>query len=103
MSTFVIAYDVGTTTMKTCLFEIADKISLIADAVEGYPLHMVENGGVEQDPDDWWRAMGNTTRKVLAKSGIAPKRIAGLSFCGQMQGLVLVDKKGTPVRRGMRD
>ena len=101
MSTFVIAYDVGTTTMKTCLFEIADKISLIADAVEGYPLYMVENGGVEQDPDDWWRAMGNTTRKVLAKSGITPERIAGLSFCGQMQGLVLVDKKGTPVRRGM--
>lgn len=101
MSTFVIAYDVGTTTMKTCLFEVADKISLIADAVEGYPLYMVENGGVEQDPDDWWHAMGNTTKQVLAKSGIAPERIAGLSFCGQMQGLVLVDKEGTPVRRGM--
>ena len=57
MSTFVIAYDVGTTSMKTCLFELADKIRLLADAVEGYELFMMENGGVEQDPEDWWRAM----------------------------------------------
>ncbi len=101
MNTFVIAYDVGTTAMKTCLFELSDKIQLIADAVEGYELHMMENGGVEQEPDDWWRAMCNTTKKVLAESGVSTHRIAGLSFCGQMQGLVLVDKKGAPVRRGM--
>lgn len=101
MKTYIIAYDVGTTSMKTCLFELSDKIRLIADAVEGYELFMVENGGVEQDPDDWWRAMCRTTKQVLAASGLSPRRIAGLSFCGQMQGLVLVDKNGAPVRRGM--
>lgn len=101
MKTYVIAYDVGTTALKTCLFEISDKIRLIADAVEGYGLYMMENGGAEQDPDDWWRAMCNTTRKVLAESGVSANRIAGVSFCGQMQGLVLVDKNGAPVRRGM--
>ena len=52
MSTFVIAYDVGTTSMKTCLFELTDQIRLVADAVEGYELYMLDNGGAEQDPDD---------------------------------------------------
>jgi xylulokinase len=101
MSVFVIAYDVGTTSMKTCLFELADKIRLMADAVEGYELFMMENGGAEQDPDDWWRAMCTATKKVLAASGVSARQIAGLSFCGQMQGLVLVDQTGTPVRRSM--
>jgi xylulokinase len=101
MSTFVIAYDVGTTSMKTCLFELTDQIRLVADAVEGYELYMLDNGGAEQEPDDWWRAMCRATKQVLAVSGIAPDQIAGLSFCGQMQGLVLVDAEGAPVRRSM--
>lgn len=101
MSTFVLAYDVGTTSMKTCLFELADKIRLLADAVEGYELFLLENGGAEQDPEDWWRAMCAATKKVLAVSGVSPRQIAGLSFCGQMQGLVLVDEEGRPVRRSM--
>ena len=33
MSVYVIAYDVGTTGVKTCLFEISDKISLIESAM----------------------------------------------------------------------
>lgn len=82
MSTYVLAYDVGTTSMKTCLFALTDRITLLADAVEGYELYMMENGGVEQDPEDWWRAMCRATRQVLAVSGISPHQIAGLSFCG---------------------
>lgn len=101
MSTFVITYDVGTTSMKTCLFELTDQINLVADAVEGYELFMVQNGGVEQDPEDWWRAMCRATRKVTAASGLSARQIAGLSFCGQMQGLVLVDAEGVPIRRSM--
>ena len=45
--------------------------------------------------------MCRATKQVLAVSGIAPDQIAGLSFCGQMQGLVLVDAEGAPVRRSM--
>lgn len=101
MKTYVIAYDVGTTGIKTCLFELAQRIRLVADATEGYELYMMENGGAEQDPDDWWRAMCNTTKKVLEKSGISASQIAGVSFCAQMQGLVLVDKNGASVRRAM--
>ncbi len=101
MSIHIIAYDVGTTGLKTCLFEISDTIKLIASAMESYELFVLENGGVEQDPDSWWRAMCNTTKRLLEENNISKDMIDGISFCSQMQGLVLVDKEGRPVRRAM--
>ncbi|MDD6011900.1 MAG: FGGY-family carbohydrate kinase [Oscillospiraceae bacterium] len=98
---YALAYDIGTTGVKTCLFEIDETIRLIADAIEGYELYVLPDGGAEQDPDEWWSAMCKTTKELLEKSGIAPEKIDGISFCSQMQGLVLVDKEGLPVRRAM--
>lgn len=99
--TYVLAYDVGTTGIKTCLFALGERIALLADAQEGYGLYLLENGGAEQEPEEWWQAMCRTTRELLAKADVRPDQIAGLSFCSQMQGLVLTDREGRPVRRAM--
>lgn len=101
MSALVIAYDLGTTGIKTCIFEISDRIKLIASATEGYELFVLDNGGAEQEPDAWWNAMCSTTKKVLEDNRIDADKIKGVSFCSQMQGMVLVDKEGRPVRRAM--
>lgn len=101
MAARVIAYDVGTTGLKTCVYEISGTVRLIASAMEGYELYIAENGEAEQEPQSWWRAMCNTTGKVLSENGIASESIQGISFCSQMQGLVLVDREGMPVRRAM--
>jgi xylulokinase len=101
MSTHVIAYDIGTTGVKTCLFGISDEIRLIASATADYPIYVLDNGGVEQDPDDWWQAMCRTTAQIFEKSSTPRDSIEGISFCAQMQSLVLVDKSGIPVRRAM--
>ena len=45
--------------------------------------------------------MCSTTKKVLDKCDVDIKDICGISFCSQMQGIVLVDKDGKPVRRAM--
>ena len=50
---YALAYDIGTTGVKTCLFEIDDTIRLIADAPGDYNLYILEDGGAEQDPDEW--------------------------------------------------
>lgn len=99
--TYTISYDVGTTGVKTCLFAITDKIELLAAASEGYNLYVLPGGGAEQDPDEWWKAMIKSTNAVMKKSKIDKKDISGISFCSQMQGLVLVDKEGNAVRRAM--
>lgn len=98
---YALAYDIGTTGVKTCLFEIDETIKLIADAIEGYELYVYPDGGAEQDPDEWWAAMCSTTRELFTKCDVKPEQIDGISFCSQAQGLVLVDKDGMHVRRAM--
>ena len=97
----VITYDVGTTGIKTCLYQIDSELKLIDAEMADYPLYILENGGAEQDPGDWWEAMCVTTRRLMSKTALNPAGIAGISFCSQMQGLVLVDREGTALRRAM--
>jgi len=73
-------------------------MTLLACAMDEYGLSVLENGGAEQNPEDWWEGMKSTTREVLFKSGISGEKIGGVSFCSQMQGLVLVDRWGEAVR-----
>lgn len=98
---YALAYDIGTTGVKTCLYGIDKTIELIADAIEGYELYVYPDGGAEQDPNEWWAAMCKTTKALFAKCDVKPEQIDGISFCSQAQGLVLVDKQGLPVRRAM--
>ena len=99
--TYVVAYDVGTTGVKTCLYAIDREIRLVASAQQGYGLKILENGGAEQDADEWWAAMCQTTRALMRDAGIRPDLISGISFCSQMQGLVLVDEAGKVLRNPM--
>ena len=97
----VITFDIGTTGVKTCVFGISDTVRLLGSASCGYKLYVFPDGGAEQDPDEWWSAMCATSKKALAEAGVEPQSIEGISFCSQMQGLVLCDKEGEPVRRAM--
>ena len=100
---YVIAYDIGTTGLKTCIFEIDKTIKLISSDNNSYGLYIMPDGGAEQDADEWWENLCISTKECFekAKIKIDPKDIAGISFCSQMQGLVLVDKEGNAVRRPM--
>ena len=99
--TYILAYDIGTTGVKTCLFGVEHTIELLAYASRSYPLYILPDGGAEQSGDDWWRGMCESTRELFTKTEITPDQIAGISFCSQMQGLALVDKDGVPVHRPM--
>lgn len=102
MSKYILAYDIGTTGVKTCLFEVDKSIELLSSASRSYQLYTVDGGGVEQECDDWWNGMAESTAEVLANAkDVKADMIAGISFCSQMQGLVLVDRNGEPVRRPM--
>lgn len=98
---YTIAYDLGTSAVKTCLFKIDESIEMIASASSANHLYILDNGGAEQDAEEWWQGMRKTTKEVLEKAELPPERISGISFCSQMQGLVLVDKEGNALRRPM--
>lgn len=100
---YVIAYDIGTTGVKTCLFSIGkgEPIKLIAGESENYDLYILDNGGVEQDPDQWWDAMCLTTKRLLQKTDIDKSDVKGISFCAQMQAVILIDKDGKHIMNSM--
>jgi len=98
---YVLSYDIGTTGVKTCLFAIDETIRLVASAGRSYPLYVLPDGGAEQDGDDWWRGMCESTRELFAGTDVTPDRVEALSFCSQIQGLILVDREGVPVHRPM--
>ncbi len=107
---YILAYDIGTTGVKTCLFALdsgagskgKSGLRPLADASEGYGLYTFPDGGAEQHEDEWWQAMCDSTREILnGQTGVTPDMISGISFCSQMQGMVLVDRNGEAVRHPM--
>jgi xylulokinase len=97
----VIACDLGTTGVKTCLVRLGATLDIVASRYATYPLHTVEGGGVEQDPEDWWRAVCETVRSIADEDPARAVQVKGLAFCCQMQGSVHVDRDGRPLRRAM--
>ena len=96
---YLLGIDLGTSGTKTVLF---DETGLgIASATIEYPLYQPKNGWAEQDPEDWWNAARDTTRKVIAESGVNPADIKGVGISGQMHGLVLLDDEGNVLRKSI--
>ena len=98
---FIIIYDFGTSSVKTCLFDIDSEIRLVASSAAGYSLYISDDGGAEQDTEEWWAALCSTTRNLFKKSNVKPDEIEGMAFCSQMQGAVFVDENGKALRRPM--
>ncbi len=99
--TYVLAYDLGTTGNKSCLYRISDKIELIDAYLVEYPLYTTADGGVEQKADDWWNAVCISTREIIKRTSVKPAQIKGIAFSAQMQGSVVVDKDGNALRNPM--
>ena len=98
---YIIIYDFGTSSLKTCLFEIDTNIRLVASSSGSYGLYISDDGGAEQDTEEWWDTICSTTRDIIIASEVKPDEIEGMAFCSQMQGTVLVDEKGNALRRPM--
>ena len=97
----IVSYDIGSTTCKVCVYRFGTTLELLGESSTGYGLVETPNGGIEQDPDDWWQAMASATGDALASSRVHADEVRGIAFCAQMQGLVLVDRDLKPVRPAM--
>lgn len=93
---FLLGIDVGTTGCKAELLDVEG--NTIERAYREYPLIYPRISWVEHDAETgWWQATVDTTREILAKSGIDAKDIKGVSI-SCTNALVAVDKEGKPLR-----
>ncbi|RED63138.1 xylulokinase [Cohnella lupini] len=96
---YVIGVDLGTSAVKTLL--IAQDGTLKAEATREYPLYHEKAGWSEQDPEDWVTGTIGALKELIDLNGITGEDIEGLSFSGQMHGLVLLNDADRPVRRAI--
>jgi xylulokinase len=93
---YILAHDLGTTGNKATLFN-ADG-GAAASTFEAYETAYPRPNWAEQDAADWQRAVFQCTRRLLAQSSVPPGDVAVVSFSGHMQGALLVDREGLPLR-----
>ena len=55
-------------------------------------------GWAEQDPEIWWRALGEAIRRVLAEPAVRRDALAGVALTTQRASVVVVDAAGDPLR-----
>lgn len=96
---YVIGMDLGTSSVKALLVNQRGKVC--GESSRSYPLMQARSGWSEQDPEVWVQASLDAISELVTESGVPPECIRGMSFSGQMHGLVLLDKNHNVVRNAI--
>ncbi len=89
-----IGVDLGTSAVKMLLMAADGKIEKIVS--REYPLYFPHPGWSEQKPEDWWSAVMDGLKELTSECD--KSEVAGISFGGQMHGLVILDAEDNVIR-----
>ncbi len=91
---FYAGIDLGTSSVKLLLMDSEGKV--INTVSEEYPVYFPKPGWSEQNPKDWYESVIKGMARLL--DGIDKSKLAGISFGGQMHGLVILDEDDKVIR-----
>ncbi|AEC01260.1 xylulokinase [Parasphaerochaeta coccoides] len=90
---YILSHNLGTTGNKAVLYDENGQIE--RSWLSSYRSHYFPGNKVEQVPDDWWKAVCESTYRVMR--GINEKSVQVVTFSGQMMGCLCLDQHGEPV------
>ena len=93
---YILAHDLGTSGNKATLY--SEEGAQVASSTVAYATRFFNGTWAEQAPEDWWRAVCDSTRELLAQAAVVPADIAVVALSGQMMGCTPVDKGGRALR-----
>ncbi|MCF3942878.1 xylulokinase [Oceanobacillus alkalisoli] len=96
---YVIGVDLGTSAVKILLVNQRGEVT--QEVSKSYPLIQEKVGYSEQNPTDWVEQTVVGLAELLAEFNGNPEDIEGISFSGQMHGLVLLDEKREVLRNAI--
>ncbi|MDK2950813.1 MAG: hypothetical protein PWQ77_478 [Kosmotogales bacterium] len=99
MIEYLMAHDLGTTGNKATLYRKDG--TLVGSEFSEYKTYYPGYNMVEQDGNQWWNSVEQSTKLLMKKTGINPNDLVSMSFSGQMMGAVAVDKNGDLLRRSI--
>ena len=91
---YYIGIDLGTSAVKLLMMDEKGQICRIVS--KEYPLYFPHPGWSEQNPEDWfYQTMAGLSELT---EGVEKSQVAGISFGGQMHGLVVLDEEDRVLR-----
>lgn len=93
MNTYI-GIDIGTSGTKLLL--VSSDGAILSQSVREYGVSYPREGWSEQAPELWYDAVMTGLKKLLC--GQDKSAVKGISFGGQMHGLVALDKRGAVIR-----
>ena len=91
---YYIGVDLGTSAVKLLLMDEAGRILNVVS--KEYPLYFPNPGWSEQRPEDWYDKSIEGMKELI--KGFDADKVAGISFGGQMHGLVILDENDKVIR-----
>ena len=87
-----IGIDLGTSSVK--LLMVSREGQIIDEATEEYPVYYPHANWAEQNPEDWWQGTLKALKTLINRNQAVKGEIKGISFSGQMHGMVALDASG---------
>ena len=91
---YYIGVDLGTSAVKLIMMEKDGTI--VSSVSKEYPLYFPNPGWSEQKPEDWKAAVLEGLKELV--KDFDATQVAGISFGGQMHGLVVLDENDNVIR-----
>ena len=96
---YVIGVDLGTSAVKILLVNQQGEVCL--EVSKSYPLIIEKSGYSEQNPEEWVEKTAAGLAELINQFDGDVKNIEGISFSGQMHGLVLLDEDNRVLRNAI--
>ena len=95
----VLAIDLGTGGPKVGLVTAAGHV--LGVEFEPVPTSLLEGGGAEQRPGDWWAAITAAARRLLATRPELRDAVSAICTTAQWAGTVAIDRDREPLCRAI--
>jgi len=90
-----LTFDVGTSSVKTALFD--HNGIMLRKVVREYPLSTPSVGWCEVHPDVYWNAVREGFTEILRSADIDSAQIQSISGCSQGETTIFLDQQGQPM------
>ncbi|MFQ5652545.1 MAG: FGGY-family carbohydrate kinase [bacterium] len=92
---YILAIDLGTSGPKVALVSATGSVA--AYEFEQTQVILIDQGGAEQDPAQWWQAIKKACQRLLGSQAGKAAEIVAISCTSQWSGTVAVDRDGQPL------
>lgn len=92
MQRYLLGIDIGTSSCKVALFNVNGEV--IGQGSGNYKVYYPNKGWAEQNPEEWWDSVCQTTKTVIENTQIDPRDISGIGIDGQSWSAIPIDCNG---------